>query len=141
MLVSMIQCYQSLQMVLWELLWSLFCWRVASLALQKALKVTVILRSLLVLCALSTLPAQLGKGGIVLKHPGTFLYDSRRHLRQLALLLPCSCLPPSAGDIWAAWLLSSAPAADLTQHCHPLVHSSTPRAATHPLLGHYFNEY
>jgi len=43
---------------------SLFCWTVASLLLQKALKVTVILRSLLFPCALSPLLAQAGKGAV-----------------------------------------------------------------------------
>lgn len=119
-------------MVLWKdlqallfLVESLFCWTVAFLALQKALKVTVILRSFLFPCGLSPLPAQLGKGALCWNTQGLSASDSVRHLRQLALLLSCSCLPPSAGDIWAAWLLSSTPAADLTLHCQPLACGST----------------
>jgi len=70
LLVYVIHCCQSLQndfvggfMVVF-LVESLFCWTVASLLLQKALKVTVILRSLLFPCALSPLLAQAGKGAV-----------------------------------------------------------------------------
>lgn len=76
-------------------------------------------------------------GGTVLKPPGTFPSNSMRHLRQLALFLPCSRLPPSAGDIWAAWLLPSSPAAALTPCCQPLAQSSTLWLTSPcPLLGH-----
>lgn len=81
------------------------------LALQEPLKVMVILRSLLLFCALLPLSGLAWGGGSVLKIPGTFLSDRARHVRQLAPFLPRSHLPPVAGDIWAAWLARSAPAA------------------------------